>query len=146
MPRTVEWSSGKAPHSQAAGRGFEAPLEQIFLPNKKEGEVCCEPVTAWDRHGHVIDVGPASGTTPPHHEEGTYWWTCMATSSKWDPLVGPRCHIIDAGTRWWDRMSTSPRSGPTGGMLRHVIEVGPPWWDHGPTSSRWYTGQTFYDD
>jgi hypothetical protein len=50
----------------------------------------------------------------------------MATSSMWDPLVGPHHHVMrgptsgpawprhPSGTRWWDHGATSSMLGPAG--------------------------------
>ena len=55
-----------------------------------------------------------------------------AMSLRWDPLMGSWRNVKDVGH--------------AGGTMVPHHEHGTHWWHANPSSSRWYTGQTIYDD
>ena len=72
----------------------------LFFGKKREAEGCRSTWTVWATLPHLF-AATSSGWDPlvgPHRhvfEVGTQWWDHIATSSRWDLLVGPRCHVLE---------------------------------------------------
>ena len=101
LSQNGECSSGNAPTCLAAGRGSESPCVRYFLAKKREAEGCRSTWTVWATLPHLF----------------------AATSSGWDPLVGPHRRVFEVGTQWWDHIATSSRWDLLVGPRRHVLEV-----------------------
>ena len=71
------------PPCLAAGRGFDSPCGGLFLQKLKgRGRPLVE-----------LDPGPAA----PRVRRHARWWDRIATSSTWDPMVGPLRRVLGVG-------------------------------------------------
>ena len=96
LSQNGECSSGNAPTCLAAGHGFESPCVRYFLAKKGRRKDAGPPGPC----------GPRRPTCSPLRPQAeTRWWDHIATSSRWDLLVGPRCHVLEVvhepNDLWW---------------------------------------------